>query len=278
MSSTLSLSKHHGLGNDFLVLLDPGGDLHLQPSEVRSLCDRHVGVGADGVIIARRCEGAVASMELWNADGSPAEMSGNGIRCLAQALVGAGWAARGDFDVRTAAGLRRLSVGTESAGLLMVRVGMGRPVLAQVDAEETAGGRRWRARSVEVGNPHVVLLEPEAASLTAPELRELGRLIESSWPGGRNVEWVAADAPGTLTMKVWERGAGLTSACGTGSVAAAAVASAWGLVNDRVEVVNPGGSLLVDLSGGEAVLEGPSQRVGAVEVEREWLEGVTGSV
>ncbi|MGH9102753.1 MAG: diaminopimelate epimerase [Acidimicrobiales bacterium] len=271
LSRTLLLSKHHGLGNDFLVLLDPDGSAPVSAEQAAALCDRRRGVGADGLI--RAVPGGPAAqvtMELRNSDGSEAEMSGNGIRCLAQAVVDADWVA-GSFVIATAGGPRRVAVRPgERPGLVWVEVSMGR-----VDVEpgermvDGCDGRSWAGRAVTVGNPHLVLLERDPDVLAGLDLALLGPPIETSVPAGQNVEWVTPlGDSGRLALRVWERGAGITQACGTGSVAAAAAAAAWGLAGERAELRNPGGALEVDLSGGEAVLSGPAAFVARVEVDR----------
>lgn len=262
------LAKHHGLGNDFLVLIDLEAKTPVDAERARALCDRHRGVGADGVIRVTRAGGSPAegsptvTMELRNADGSQAEMSGNGIRCLAHAVVDAGvvdqaLASKRGFVVGTPSGPRSVVVlPGASPGEVGVRVTMGRVALGREDA----GIPGWRARRVSMGNPHLVLLADDVGSL---DVAGLAAPLERSH--GVNVEFVAPEA-GELALRTWERGVGETLACGTGSVAAAAAARGWGLVEDEVAVRNPGGRLQVDLSSDEAVLCGPSQRVAAVEL------------
>lgn len=255
--ATVNLTKHHGLGNDFLILLDPPVDLDAA-SLARSLCDRRRGVGADGLLTATRADAgadAVARMVLHNADGGRAEMSGNGIRCLGQALVDAGWAGEGDeVQILTDAGLRSVTVGPETgAGLRWVRAGMG--AVKVTDLEE-------RRAEVDTGNPHVVLLVGDPA---AEDLQALGAEMPDV-----NVEVIRVDDRDTVTMRVHERGAGITEACGTGSCAIAAATVAWGLTNSTITVRNPGGDLVVELQGDEAFLTGPAEFVARIEVTTPW--------
>ena len=265
----LHLTKHHGLGNDFLVLVDPDGQVELTAALARALCDRHRGVGADGLIVVRTGrEGTDVTMELRNADGGPAEMSGNGIRCLGQAVIGAGLAGGPELVVGTAGGVRRLRVGpTDAAGLAQVSVDMG-PVQLGGEAGEWMQGDVKAAARASIGNPHVVLLvadvEPVDVTGTGPD-------IERAEPGGANVEWIAPAGEDRLRLRVWERGAGATLACGTGTSAAVAVAHDWGLVGNHVVVDNPGGALTVDLHADGVVLTGPSQQVASVEVDLRWM-------
>lgn len=245
----LTLTKHHGLGNDFLVLLDAAGDTPITAELARALCDRHTGVGADGLIRATSGRPEVdAVFELRNADGSPAEMSGNGMRCMAQAMVDAGFVTGSTLAVATAAGVRRVVVEPETApGLRQVRVDMG-PAKVEDHPSGTV---------VDMGNPHVVILDQDCSC----DLEVLGRENPD-----RNVELVTVRGRGEIDMRVWERGVGLTLACGTGSCAAVAAARLWGLVDDRVVVHNPGGDVVVEADGESYFLTGPTQFVARIEV------------
>jgi diaminopimelate epimerase len=208
-------------------------------------------------------------MELRNADGGVAEMSGNGIRCLAQAAVDAGLVAPPRFTVLTGAGVRTVTfTPDESPGRARASVDMG-PVTLGPDQRQDFEDRR--ARTADVGNPHLVLWGPEVQSV---DIAALGPRLQEAFAGGINVEWIAtvADDHGELLdLRVWERGAGETMACGTGSVAAAAAARSWGVIAPAgtVRVRNPGGTLEVVLGegpGDPAVLAGPVRKVADIEV------------
>jgi diaminopimelate epimerase len=291
----LQLSKHEGAGNDFLVLLDPEDQVHLPQAEVRALCHRQLGVGADGLVRGvRGSNGAALRMELSNADGSVAEMSGNGVRCLAQAAVLAGLVSPPTFSVATSAGVRIVEYQEDSPnempGRAWASVDMGAVDLGKEHSGALAG---WQGREARVGNPHLVLVkddssgaEPEGtgwgsrtqghlAELAAVNLDELGPRLQEGRPEGINVELVVA-GPGQdlLSLRVWERGVGETLACGTGSCAAAAVAHSWGLVGRRVTVRNPGGAVEVDVGakeGDPALLAGPVRKVADVSIDRRWF-------
>ena len=251
----MQLTKHHGLGNDFLVLL---GSTPIEPALARALCDRHTGVGADGLLWAGPgTDGADITMTLHNADGSRAEMSGNGIRCLAQAVARDRGTDSIDLTVATDAGLRHVEVrpgGDDRT--VQVRVDMG-PV-APADAPDLHLGAK-DVLGAEVGNPHLVALYRDRAALDAA--------ADGFASTDRNVEFVIA-GPGEsgLTMRVVERGVGETQACGTGACAAAWAAHQWGLVGERATVHMPGGAALVEL--GETVhLTGPAVFVADIEVQ-----------
>jgi diaminopimelate epimerase len=263
-------TKHEGAGNDFLVVLDPDGTLALSVGQVRLLCDRRRGVGADGIIrVGPGRDGCDLSMDLRNADGGEAEMSGNGIRCLAQAAVDAGLVTPPRFTVATAGGVRTVDFTPgEIPGWAHASVDMG-PVTLGPDQPQDFEDRK--ARTVDVGNPHLVLCGPEVTSV---DIAVLGPQLQSAFAGGINVEWISPeidDDGELLDFRVWERGAGETLACGTGSVAAAAAARAWGVVggDGPVRVRNPGGTLEVLLGPGPndpAFLAGPVRKVADIDI------------
>ncbi len=258
------LSKYEGLGNDFLVLIDLDGQCRIDAAMARAACQRHLGFGADGLVRAGPpALGAVMTFELRNADGSEAEMSGNGLRCLVHAALDAGsvQAEVGDsLVVSTPAGLRRVVIEEMTDRWLRASTEMGIPVVnGGAELCNVTNGQLL----VDVGNPHLVVLGPDPAG------SDLGTLGPELGRGERNVELVAL-GPGRdeLTMRVWERGVGETMACGTGSVAAAVAAHHWGRVGRKVTVHQPGGAADVELRpDGMALLSGPSRRVG-----RCWLE------
>lgn len=269
----LVLSKHHGAGNDFLVYMDLAGKREFSAPEVRALCERHRGVGADGLIrvVAAR-QGATMSMDLRNSDGSVAEMSGNGIRCLVQAAVESGIVGDGTVKVETLAGIRSVEYttsgpGTGHASVEMGELSLGPEVDVAIEGVE-------KARSVNVGNPHIVLL----CSGVTDEMVSVGGARLQGWlSGGVNVEFVSHDpngAPGAISVRVYERGVGETLACGTGACAAAAAARSWGLVDDVVEVSLRGGELGVDMRGRVVELRGPVRRVAEVRVSEPVLAGL----
>ena len=259
----MHLTKHHALGNDFLVVIDVDNRHRVDAELARHLCDRHRGVGADGLLRAGPGgDGADVSMEVRNADGSVAETTGNGIRCLAQAVLAAGVVDGPVLSVATVVGVCRLTVGPGTdPGEVMVEVDMGPAKLGP----EQLGPMGEQARAVDMGNPHVVVLVPDPAEA---QVVAHGSRLDAETPGGANVEFVAL-GPGRdeLTMRVWERGVGETLACGSGACAAAAAAHDWGLVGPRVVVHQPGGDARVAMEEGSVILTGPSRHVARIEVE-----------
>lgn len=238
--ANLRLTKLHALGNDFLVLLDPDDRQPVDGERARALCDRNRGVGADGLIRSTLRMDGSATMDLYNADGSRAEMSGNGISCLALALTDAGLVDGPDIVISTDAGLRT------------VRLENGRATvdMGTIAVKEDGDGFR-----VDVGNPHLVLREE------GQDLDELGRTHPDL-----NIELVVSAGEAELAMRVHERGVGITAACGTGAVAAAAAGREWLLTGDHVVVRQPGGHATVDLLGNTAKLTVPVVHVARVEV------------
>ena len=243
----MRLEKYQGLGNDFLILLDDPGSQPVDEATARALCDRHRGVGADGVIRATKADpatGAQVTMALRNADGSAAETSGNGLRCLARAVVDAGWCDGPEVAVLTDAGLRHLRLAGDQ-----ISVDMGP---AKIEGGNGSG------TLVDMGNPHLVIVVDDPATA---DLLTLGRRHPDL-----NVEVVATTfVPHSLAMRVHERGVGETLACGTGACAAAAAAYDLGLVGARVVVYQPGGAAVVELSDDTVTLTGPAVRVATVE-------------
>jgi len=261
-SIVLQFSKYQGLGNDFLILdgrLSPGDqdDLGLTPDRIRRLCDRRFGVGADGLILAlpARDDGEVR-MRIFNADGSEPEMCGNGIRCLARYLADSdGDTAGRQWQIETLAG--RIVPELRSDGT--IRVDMGVPFLDPAAIPTTlemgpsgvaqgcleAAGSQFMVGSVGMGNPHVVVPVEDVESI---DLERFGAALEvhPAFPARTNVHFVQVVSPSHLRMRVWERGAGPTLACGTGACATLVVAHRFGLVGRQARLDLPGGSLEIE--------------------------------
>ncbi len=260
----IRFTKHHGAGNDFLVLIDPASTGPLPGEFVRALCDRRFGVGADGVIQIVDAGGAAdLGMVLQNADGREAEMSGNGIRCLAQAAVLSALVTPPVFTVATAAGVRTVEYHEgDQVHFAEASVDLGTAVLGPDQPQKFLDRK---VRTVDMGNPHVVMFGP---TLDGLDVAGIGADLQDVYEGGINVEFIASgEEPDTLVLRVFERGVGETQACGTGSAAAVVAARSWDLVGDRVSVRNPGGTLQVTLDGDAARLRGPVHRVASVVVE-----------
>jgi diaminopimelate epimerase len=270
----VQLTKHHGLANDFLVVLDEvnGRGLKIDGDLAVELCDRRRGVGADGLIHGEAPPAGAdvdVIMHLYNADGSRAEMSGNGIRCLGQALTMARDGHEAILLVATDGGVRRLQVAHDDQRTSLVSVDMGpaRPgpsIPDEIEARLAAAGPAHSTSfaTADMGNPHLVVVVDHPAEV---DLATDGPWFEQRFADGVNVEFIARTEPDTLDLRVWERGAGITQACGTGACAAAHVAHGWGLVGERVRVHMPGGTAEVQL-GDTITLIGPSAHVATIEL------------
>ena len=279
---TVHLSTLHGTGNDFLVMIARDGAVGADAALARAVCDRHRGLGADGLItLLPGADGVDCAMELRNADGGIAEMSGNGIRCLAWVAVREGLGLSGTLVVETGGGRRTVSLVVEDGELRFATVDMGPvsfdpseiPVVAPsaFDLETTFHGTTYRGDAAGMGNPHLVLLvdDVDAARVTqhGPHLE-----VDERFPKRTNVEFVTPNELGGLDMRVWERGVGETLSCGTGACAAAAVAHRRGLVGVDTMVRVPGGELSVSL-GATVLLGGPVAHVFDTEVDEQRLLG-----
>jgi len=264
---TLRLTKHHGLGNDFLVAL-VSRNQQLTPDAKRAvaLCDRRTGIGADGLLwgLEPDADGADLRMVLHNADGSEAEISGNGIRCLAQAWVMDRGTTSGSITIDTPGGRRHLELSpTEDPLTASVVVDMGAVTAGPAEPADL-DGVSGRHETLSIGNPHLVAEVPSVADV---DIASLGPSVEARFPGGINVHALEGIDRGTIRLAHWERGAGVTLACGSGASVAVVAATRWGLVDPDREVLveMPGGTASVRV-GATVHLRGPATYVGEVIV------------
>ena len=263
-TGAMRLTKHHGLGNDFLIALADALPADA-PALAQAVCNRTRGVGGDGLIFGLPGDHGASTdvtMVLFNADGSRAEMSGNGIRCLAQAIVQHYDLGQSrELRIGTDAGIRTVRVEpADDPATIQARVDMG-PVSAGLELASIDCPDGLRFATADVGNPHLVIQVPDADSVdVAAYGAGLSRLA-----GGLNVEFISPRLDGHgIDLRVWERGVGVTEACGTGACAAAQVAHDWGLVGPTVPVSMPGGDVTVEL-GDTAVLIGPAEYIATVD-------------
>ncbi|MEV4122128.1 diaminopimelate epimerase [Micromonospora sp. NPDC049645] len=275
----MEFTKGHGTGNDFVLLPDPDGQLDLTPELVAALCDRRRGIGADGVLrvvrAAKHPDGAGQAgtaewfMDYWNADGSFAEMCGNGARVFVRYLLDAGLAtpAGAALPVATRAGVVRALVEGDA-----VSVEMRRPQVYDSSAA-TLGGLTLTGAVVDVGNPHLVCVLPGGVELSALDLTVAPGFDPAVFPSGVNVEFVVADDPvdgtdGHTLMRVYERGSAETLSCGTGACAVGAVALRdAGRDTGVVAVDVPGGRLTVTVTADSCWLSGPAVLVATGELD-----------
>ena len=259
-ASQLPFIKAHATENDFVVIVDASDELSLSSELVARLCDRRAGIGGDGLLRVVRPEPTGRwFMDYRNADGSIAEMCGNGIRAFAHVLVAEGLEERDEFEVDTRAGVKTIRVLDASPTDAQVSVGMG-PVEVTGVSTAAMGEFSFAGLGVDVGNPHLACVIP---GMSADELAalEFARPVfdPEFFPAGVNVEVLTELVDGSVHMRVWERGVGETRSCGTGTVAAAQAALAdAGLEAGAVSVHVPGGVIEVEIRGGEAEITGPS--------------------
>jgi diaminopimelate epimerase len=277
-------AKYNGAGNDFVMLLDLASELELSADFVRTACDRHIGVGADGVIrVAPDPSTGDLFMDHINADGTPGKMCGNGVRCLAAFARDEGAAAAQEFVVQTRSGPRPIEV----LGDGRIRVEMGAPAFApEAIPVEWAGddalhvqievdGESWELACVSMGNTHAVMFIDDVS--VAP-VTTLGPKIEthSAFPARTNVEFIRVEAPDRLHMRVWELGAGETLACGSGACAAAVSSRLLQGTSAEVTVSLPGGELTISWAGSlteeaPVYLTGPVEKSFEGELPDAWL-------
>jgi diaminopimelate epimerase len=265
VSTLIPFRKGHGTQNDFVLLPDPDDTLELTDARVRALCDRRQGLGADGVlrVVPSDVDSVKWFMDYRNADGSIAEMCGNGVRVFARYLVDAGLVERGEFVIGTRAGDRGVVVHDDDT----VTVRMG-PVRVYGSSTTSVAGQAFDGVAVDVGNPHLacVVDRVDTLDLTVPPAHD-----PVLFPHGVNVEFVQPLGPDAIRMRVHERGVGETRSCGTGTVAAV---KAWlhnhGERTGTATVDVPGGQVRVTVTEDGSTLTGPAEFVAEGTLTSEW--------
>jgi diaminopimelate epimerase len=289
----MRFAKYHGTGNDFVMIEDVDDRIRLDAATIAALCDRRRGVGADGLIRIGPAPDADFFMDYYNAEGEPAEMCGNGIRCLAKFVFDRGLTARQELDVLTRAGLKHLVLDVLDGSVRTVTVDMGPPAFERkaipMTGEPTdtfiaqpleVDGRTFTATALSMGNPHVVLFLDLSEDLAAFPVGMLGPTIEvrEEFPNRTNVEFIQPEN-GAIRMRVWERGVGETMACGTGACASLVASSLAGLAGREARVDFPGGQLGVRWSeeNDHLFLTGPAVWVYDGELDDGWMKAAAGS-
>lgn len=287
MNQQADFSKWQGIGNDYVIVADADLPFDLTPERVAAICDRHYGIGADGILAWSDSPVAEFRLDIYNPDGSRAEMCGNGIRMLARHLHGRGLAGAATFSVDTDAGIVTPTVLPDGS----VRVEMGQAALggyhsdrgsskeaeaasSVMPGELSAGGRDYSFTFVDMGNPHCVIAVDD---LGLVDLAVEGPPIEEHelFPGRANVEFMRIEGPTELSMKVWERGAGETRACGTGACAVAVAAVGSGEVESPLTVHLPGGDLEIEVdSDFNVVMTGPAEEVYSGKMSEEFVNRI----
>jgi diaminopimelate epimerase len=264
----MKLVKAHAYGNDFLLLEErdsaPGADL---ASLARAVCERHRGIGADGLIVYRSSQRG-ATMKLLNADGSYSELSGNGVRCLAAWIAATTSPPPGaSIEIDSDAGLKTLELLDRAPGAFTFRAAMGRPERIERVRLDIAG-RPVDAVTLRVGNPQCVVL----GDVTLERLHTIASAlaVHPHFPEGTNVELATVDAPDRVRILIWERGVGPTEASGTGACAAAVAAASFGGASRDVQVTAPGGTQRVEWTDDGLFLTGSAAIVAEIRWERNW--------
>ncbi|WP_225075932.1 diaminopimelate epimerase [Streptomyces sp. CoT10] len=289
MSTRIPFLKGHGTENDFVIVPDPENAVELSPAAVAALCDRRAGIGGDGVLHVVRsaahpeARGMAAEAEWFmdyrNADGSVAEMCGNGVRVFARYLQHAGHTTEGDLAIATRGGVKAVHIAKDGD----ITVGMGRARLPEGDVTVSVGGHSWPARNVNMGNPHAVAF--------VDDLADAGNLLSpppfspaSAYPDGVNVEFVVDRGPRHVALRVHERGSGETRSCGTGACAVAVAAARRDGADPTATgtpatytVDLPGGTLVItERPDGEIEMTGSAVIVAEGEIDAKWLETAAG--
>lgn len=271
----IEFTKYHGLGNDFILIDNRAATEPMITSEQAvKLCDRHFGIGADGVIFALPGQdGTDYTMRIFNSDGSEPEMCGNGIRCLAQFIADLeGAEHRTEYRIHTLAGV--ITPKLEGEGKVRVDMGMPQLLASQIPTTLATGdekvinapldvaGQTWEVTGVSMGNPHCITFVEDVAAIP---LETIGPQFEhhSAFPQRTNTEFIQVVRPDYLKMRVWERGAGATLACGTGACASVVAGVLTGRSDRKATVELPGGCLEIEWSEYDqrVYMTGPAERV-----------------
>lgn len=274
----MRFTKMHGLGNDF-ILIEPKDSSCKYGDLAKRLCDRHTGIGADGLVLVLPGDGADFRMRIFNADGSEPEMCGNAIRCFAKYVYERGLTGKTDISIETLAGVMRPALQVEAGAVTLVRVDMGKPLLERrdipmagpggpvIDEPFTVQGQTVSLSGLRMGVPHIVVWED---TLSIERMRELGALLEvdPAFPQKTNVNFAEVLNGEEIAVRTWERGAGPTLACGTGSCAAVVAASLAGFTGRTVTVHLAIGDLFIEWAkDGRVMMSGPAAEVFTGEID-----------
>lgn len=252
----MKFTKMHGLGNDYVYVNCLKERVDNPPKVAKMVSDRHFGIGSDGLILICPSDKADFRMDMYNADGSQAEMCGNGIRCVAKYVYDYGLTDKNRISIETLAGIKYLDLHIVNGKATTITVNMGAPILTAkevpvvsdkeqvVDEPITINGKEYKMTCVSMGNPHCIVFVDDTASFP---LEEVGSAFECNevFPKRTNTEFIQILDRNTVNMRVWERGSGETLACGTGACASAVACILNGFTNDEITLHLLGGDLLV---------------------------------
>jgi len=276
----MRFTKMHGLGNDYVYVDCVNGPVPADPANLAiAVSDRHFGIGSDGLILICKSEVADAQMRMFNADGSESEMCGNGLRCVAKFVHDHGIAAMPQLSIETGRGVLTVELEVKAGKAERVRVNMGEPILESakipttlpgdppVNVQFTAGGMSFSGTCVSMGNPHVVLYPDDSYFTIAGRdpVAEFGPHVEMAavFPRRINAHFVKVHSTGEVTMRTWERGSGITLACGTGACAVCVAGVLTGRTSRKLLAHLPGGDLTLDWSESDncVYMTGPATEV-----------------
>lgn len=260
----MKFTKMHGCGNDYIYI--DGSKEHIsleeKPELVKKLSDRHFGIGGDGVIFINPSTEADFEMEMYNADGTRAEMCGNGIRCVAKFVYDKGLTNKKCITIISAGKIKTLDLTVQNEKVVLVKVDMGEPEIEAINESVTVQGKEYKINSISMGNPHAVVFMDDVAGLA---IESIGPFFEKHkrFPNRVNTEFVKIIDEKTVEMRVWERGSGETLACGTGASATAVACILNQLTKERITVKLLGGSLEIywDRETNHVFMTGPAQTV-----------------
>jgi diaminopimelate epimerase len=260
MSAMPHYVKSHGLGNDYIVIDPANVPFEVTPEAVRLICDRHRGIGSDGILLLSPSDGADFGVRIFNPDGSEAEKSGNGVRIVAKFLREHGYTEKDRFALHTLGGRVTCVLERKNGRVAQVTVDMGKARFDPLDAIEV-DARRLEITSVSVGNPHCVIIVPDLAKI---DIHTLGPKIEThpAFPDRTNVQFAQVVSRTEVRILIWERGAGYTLASGSSSCAVVAACHRKGLIDRDVTVSMPGGRLSITIADdGEIRMRGPAEEI-----------------
>lgn len=270
MSAMAHYVKSHGLGNDYIVIDPANVPFAVTPEAVRLICDRHRGVGSDGILLVSPGEGADFGLRILNPDGSEAEKSGNGVRIFAKFLREHGYTDKDRFTLHTRGGRVTCVLEHENGRVAQITVDMGKARFDPLESIEVAG-RRFDVTLVSMGNPHCVIVVPDLSNI---DIHALGPKIENhpAFPNRTNVQFAQVVSRSEVRILIWERGAGYTLASGSSSCAVVAACDRKGLVDRDVTVTMPGGQLRIGIAAdGEIRMRGPVEEIGTGDLSPDLL-------
>lgn len=267
----MEFTKMHGLGNDFIVIENLDCSIKGMEELAIKVCDRHTGIGADGILVVEKSQSADLKMRILNSDGSEAEMCGNGIRCFAKYAYDRGLVEKRLINIETLAGLIIAEVLVDNNDIMSIKVNLGTPEFEKgripfsgtennLNYKLMIGDQEYQASTILMGVPHTVIFVDK---IDLDEVIYMGKRIErlSHFPKGTNVNFVKVIDEETIELRTFERGAGYTLACGTGTCASMIAAYENKLVKRRIKAKLAIGSLLIEYDGKNVTMEGPAEYI-----------------